>query len=109
MKCLEKDRSRRYETANGLARDVEHYLHDEPVEACPPSAGYQLRKFARKYRMPVIVVAAFTLLLVAGVVVSAWTARLKSGIPIAVRWFWPSPEATGISCLSPSPRTASGY
>jgi serine/threonine protein kinase len=38
MKCLEKDRNRRYETANGLARDIERYLHDEPVQACPPSA-----------------------------------------------------------------------
>ena len=38
MKCLEKDRSRRYETANGVARDLERYLADEPVEACPPSA-----------------------------------------------------------------------
>jgi eukaryotic-like serine/threonine-protein kinase len=47
MKCLEKDRTRRYETASGLAKDVEHFLHDEPVEACPPSAGYRLRKFAR--------------------------------------------------------------
>ena len=41
MKCLEKDRTRRYETANGLARDVERYLADEPVQACPPSAGYR--------------------------------------------------------------------
>src|SRR5262249_20940636 len=49
MKCLEKDRARRYETASGLARDVERYLADEPVEACPPSAGYKLRKLARKY------------------------------------------------------------
>ena len=46
MKCLEKDRTRRYETANGLARDVERYLADEPVEACPPSASYRLRKCA---------------------------------------------------------------
>ena len=45
MKCLEKDRTRRYETASGLARDVEHYLADEPVEAGPPGAGYRLRKF----------------------------------------------------------------
>jgi WD40 repeat protein/serine/threonine protein kinase len=71
MKCLEKNRSRRYETANGLARDVERYLHDEPVEACPPSAGYRLRKFARKYRMPMTVAAAFALLLVVATVV-AW-------------------------------------
>src|SRR5262249_1920246 len=49
-KCLEKDRNRRYETANGLARDIERYLHDEPVQACPPSAWYRFRKFARRYR-----------------------------------------------------------
>ena len=44
MKCLEKDRTRRYESASGLARDIERYLADEPVEACPPSASYRLRK-----------------------------------------------------------------
>jgi tetratricopeptide (TPR) repeat protein/serine/threonine protein kinase len=48
MKCLEKDRNRRYETASALAADVQHYLRDEPVQACPPSAGYRLRKFARR-------------------------------------------------------------
>src|SRR5262249_56613465 len=71
MKCLEKDRSRRYETASSLARDLQHYLADEPVGACPPSAGYRLRKFARKYRMPVTVAAAFAVLLLAWGVVSA--------------------------------------
>ena len=50
MRCLEKDRTRRYDSASGLARDVERYLTDEPVEACPPSAGYRLRKFARKHK-----------------------------------------------------------
>ena len=48
MKALEKDRTRRYETANGLARDIQRYLSDEPVEACPPSATYRLRKFAQE-------------------------------------------------------------
>ena len=48
MKALEKDRNRRYETANGFAADVQRYLADEPVQACPPSAGYRLRKFARR-------------------------------------------------------------
>src|SRR5207244_4209757 len=48
MKCLEKDRNRRYETASGFAGDVQRYLADEPVLACPPSAGYRLRKFARR-------------------------------------------------------------
>src|SRR3954454_20567612 len=46
MKCLEKDRNRRYETPNGLARDIERYLQDETVEACPPSVAYRLQKLA---------------------------------------------------------------
>src|SRR5262249_21342600 len=50
MKALEKDRSQRYETANALAMDVERYLSDEPVLACPPSAWYRARKFARRNR-----------------------------------------------------------
>ena len=70
MKCLEKDRSRRYETANGVARDLERYLADEPVEACPPSSSYRLRKFARKHRKALATAAAFAVLLVAGVVMS---------------------------------------
>src|SRR6185369_13384400 len=45
MKALEKDRQRRYETANGLAMDIRRYLSGEPVAAAPPSAAYQLRKF----------------------------------------------------------------
>src|SRR5262249_49952762 len=50
MKCLEKDRNRRYETADGLAADIERYLNDEPVPACPPSAGDRFGKFARRHR-----------------------------------------------------------
>src|SRR5205823_5898969 len=46
MRALEKDRNRRYETASSLATDVQRYLHDEPVQACPPSAIYRFRKFA---------------------------------------------------------------
>jgi serine/threonine protein kinase len=68
MKCLEKDRTRRYETANALARDIQRYLADEPVEACPPSAAYRLRKFARKNRKWLATAAAFVLLLVTGIV-----------------------------------------
>jgi WD40 repeat protein/serine/threonine protein kinase len=68
MKCLEKDRSRRYETANGLAHDLERYLVDEPVEACPPSSTYRLRKFAFKYKKTLATASAFVALLVAGVV-----------------------------------------
>jgi WD40 repeat protein/serine/threonine protein kinase/tetratricopeptide (TPR) repeat protein len=73
MKCLEKDRNRRYETANGLARDIEHYLHDEPVVACPPSAAYRFRKFIRRNKavlaMTGAVVAAL-LLAVVGLAIS---------------------------------------
>ncbi len=72
MKCLEKDRTRRYETANGLARDVERYLHDEPVEACPPTIGYWLRKAYRKHKKPLAVAAGFALLLLAGLVGVTW-------------------------------------
>jgi serine/threonine protein kinase/tetratricopeptide (TPR) repeat protein len=74
MKCLEKDRNRRYEAANGLARDIEHYLHDEPVNACPPSRRYRLRKFARKNRKLLTVVGAFALLMLVGAGVSTWLA-----------------------------------
>src|SRR5262249_1049866 len=56
MKCLEKDRNRRYETVNGLARDIERYLHDEPLQACPPSAWYRCRKFARRNRSALTIV-----------------------------------------------------
>ncbi len=76
MKCLEKERSRRYETANAVARDLERYLHDEVIEARPPSAGYRLRKFARKHRTALAMAATVVLLLVAGVAVSAWLAVL---------------------------------
>jgi eukaryotic-like serine/threonine-protein kinase len=70
MKCLEKDRSRRYETANGLAHDLERYLADEPVEACPPSSTYRLRKMAGKYKKVLATAAAFIVLLMVGAVIS---------------------------------------
>src|SRR5437588_7309450 len=69
MKCLEKDRNRRYETSNGLAKDLQRYLADEPVLACPPSALYRFRKFARRNKRAlamVAVVAAAVLALIAG-------------------------------------------
>jgi serine/threonine protein kinase len=74
MKALEKDRNRRYETANSLARDVERYLHDEPVEACRPTAGYKLRKFARKHKAGLATAIGFAAVLILGTAVSAWQA-----------------------------------
>jgi serine/threonine protein kinase len=68
MKCLEKDRNRRYETSNGLALDLLRYLHDEAVQACPPSAWYRLHKFVKRHRAPVVGAALVLLALVVGVV-----------------------------------------
>ena len=68
MKCLEKQRDRRYETANDLARDIQHYLANEPVEARPPSASYRLGKFLRRNRGPVIAAALVLLALVGGII-----------------------------------------
>jgi serine/threonine protein kinase len=70
MKALDKERGRRYETANGLARDLQNYLADEPVEATPPSRGYRLWKFARKHKKALATTVAFAVLLVAGAVLS---------------------------------------
>ncbi len=68
MKALEKDRDRRYQTANSLAMDVQRYLADETVLASPPSAGYRLWKLARRNRRALMAVTAFVLLLVTAVV-----------------------------------------
>src|SRR5262249_55855118 len=68
MKCLEKDRLRRYQSASGLAGDVEHYLKNEPVEAGPPSAVYRLRKFVRRNKWSVLSAATIVLVLLGGIV-----------------------------------------
>ena len=72
MKALEKDRGRRYETANGLAADVQHYLNDEHVQACPPSASYRLRKFTRRNRGPVAAAALLLAVLLVGMAGTSW-------------------------------------
>jgi tetratricopeptide (TPR) repeat protein len=74
MKCLEKDRTRRYESASGLAADVVRYLHDEPVSACPPSVAYLFRKFARRNKVVLLTAGLVALALVAGAVTSTWQA-----------------------------------
>ena len=72
MKCLEKQRDRRYETASGLARDIQRYLADEPVEARPPSAGYRLRKFVRRHRGPVLAVGLLLVALCCVIAGTTW-------------------------------------
>lgn len=74
MKCLEKDRARRYETANGLVRDVQRFLADEPVEACPPSASYRISKLARRHRKALVTGMCFVLVLIGAAVVSTFQA-----------------------------------
>jgi hypothetical protein len=72
MKALEKDRTRRYETASNLARDVQRYLHDEPVEACPPSLHYRFGKFWRRHRGPLLAAGLVLLALLGGIVGTTW-------------------------------------
>ncbi|MCA9023553.1 MAG: serine/threonine protein kinase, partial [Planctomycetaceae bacterium] len=81
LKAMEKNRSRRYETANGLASDIRRYLTDEPMEARPPSAGYRLQKLIRKNRVAFGFAATVTLLLLVGICVSSYLA------------FWATSEA----------------
>jgi eukaryotic-like serine/threonine-protein kinase len=68
MKCLEKDRTRRYDTASGLVRDVERYLSDEPIEARPPSAVYRASKFVRRHRRAAVAGGAVAAALVLGLI-----------------------------------------
>lgn len=74
MKTLEKDRERRYDSANALAADLQRYLNDETVQACPPSKAYRFRKFARKNKTAIATAAIFTALLFIGISVSTWQA-----------------------------------
>jgi serine/threonine protein kinase/Tfp pilus assembly protein PilF len=79
MRALEKDRARRYQTANGLAMDLQRYLADEPVLAGPPTLRYRLRKFVRKHRGPVLAAGIILALLVAAV------AALAAGLVVVNR------------------------
>ena len=74
MKALEKDRTRRYETANGLAMDVQRFLDDETVEACPPSASYRFRKFARRHKTAFVAGTATATILVLATIMSSISA-----------------------------------
>ena len=72
MKCLEKDRGRRYVAANSLAMDLQRYLADESVLAYPPSTWYRLRKLVRRHRGPVLGMSLVALTLVAGIIGTTW-------------------------------------
>jgi WD40 repeat protein/serine/threonine protein kinase len=67
MKALEKDRNRRYESASAFAADVQRYLRDEPVQACPPSAWYRFRKLARRNRRALVTISVLALAALVGI------------------------------------------
>src|SRR5262249_9897611 len=74
MKALEKDRTRRYETASAFAADVRRFLAGEPVEARPPSAWYRTGKLARRHKVALTTTAVVAAALILGTVLSAWQA-----------------------------------
>lgn len=79
MRALEKDRQRRYPTANALAMDVQRFLSGEPVVAAPPGAAYRAGRFMRRHRAAVVGAAAVAVALVAGAVAVAWQATIARG------------------------------
>ncbi len=72
MKCLEKDRRRRYETANGLVRDIQRHLNSEPVSAFPPGATYRFQKMVRRNKLAVAGIGGVATALLLGLGVSTW-------------------------------------
>src|SRR5690606_34353096 len=76
MKALEKDRTRRYETANGFAEDIRRYLANEPVTAAAPGVAYLFRKFARRHQAPLGLAALIAVVLMAATGVSVWQMKL---------------------------------
>ena len=77
IRTLEKDRARRYETANGLAMDMQRHLNDEPVTVCPPSRSYRLQKLVRRNQAPFLAGALVALALTGGLGVSTWFWHLE--------------------------------
>ena len=71
MKCLEKDRTRRYETANGLAADLNRHLNNEPILAHPPATAYRFQKLVRRNKLAFAAAAAVAVALLLGIIVSA--------------------------------------
>jgi serine/threonine protein kinase len=74
MKCLEKDRNRRYESASALAQEVQRYLDNQPVDACPPSAAYRMHKFVRRNKALVVAATMIALLVLVGSTSTTWQA-----------------------------------
>jgi tetratricopeptide (TPR) repeat protein len=75
LKALEKDRNRRYESASAFAADVQRFLNDEPVQACPPSLNYRLRKLARRNRSALSFAGVLLLFLIVLASGAGWVVR----------------------------------
>jgi WD40 repeat protein/Tfp pilus assembly protein PilF len=84
MKALEKDRNRRYETANSFARDVQRYLADEPVQACPPSQWYRFRKFARRNKTGLLAASCVMLAAVLAAAAILWREKAAAEQAVAM-------------------------
>jgi serine/threonine protein kinase/tetratricopeptide (TPR) repeat protein len=84
MKCLEKDRNRRYETANGLALDLGRYLKNEHVQACPPSLAYRLRKFTRRHKASLVTAGLLLAIAMVGCAMTIWQALRAASAQAAV-------------------------
>lgn len=83
LKALSKERDRRYETANGFAKDIERFLDHEPVQAGPPSASYRLRKFYQRNRLQVAAASIVLLTLIGGIIgtsIGLWEANRQTEI-----------------------------
>src|SRR5438876_101984 len=78
MKCLEKDRARRYETANGLASDIQRHLNNEPVVACPPSNLYRFQKLVRRNKLTFAAAGGIAAALVIGLGIALWQSIEKT-------------------------------
>jgi len=89
MKALEKDRGRRYDTASGLAQDLERYLSDQPVQACPPTRVYRFKKTVRRNKAAITTASAIIVVLIAAAAVSTWQAvratRAKTAADRAIK------------------------
>ncbi len=102
LKALEKDRTKRYETASSLARDIQRYLRDEPVDAHSPSALDRCRKFARRNRVPLTTASIVVLALIGGTIASTWQA-IRAQPPSG----WPRPSAAKSTSSAPWPKSIS--
>jgi serine/threonine protein kinase len=86
MKTLEKERTRRYETANGLAKDIQRHLNNEPVVARPPSVAYKLQRAVRRNRLAITATAAIVIMLALGATLVPWQEKWQQMVFSAQDW-----------------------